>query len=347
MSRSPGMQNRPLFPRYMAGLVMFALAAACGGSTGGSPMAPGPGVPGGLTAPLVGISEVSARDRTVSFTWNATPGATGYVLEIGRPGGTPFDVITLGGSVTSYRATDVPAGISFARIRVTDASTPSAAGPELRFLVPDLRDIIEALFFQTGPHAVPFGRVRSVMLGWPQGTPLKTRVWGLNDVQLGDVERSLQQVENATNGSIRGTIVGRLSDEAALDLTLVDGELQVIVHPGMFWYCDDGRVLGCANLPDSNGVILAARVVASSASHVVLMHEIGHAVLGLHHIKLGPGAPSETWPGLPPPLMSPGYAVLPVLTPSELDAVQTVYAAGLRGGAHRSAFFAAGLINNP
>jgi hypothetical protein len=345
-SELPARSSAPGLPFCVC--LLGLLLAACGGS---SPTAPGPDLPGGLTvvAPTVGISEVSVKDRTVSFTWNAAPGATGFVLEIGRtPGGTQVDVITLEGAVTSYRASDMPAGISFARVRVKDASTTSAAGPELRFLVPDFREIVEALFFQTGPHAVPSGvSVRSVMLGWPQGTVLETRVWGLADEQHGDIERSLQQVEEATNGSIRGTVAGKLSDEAAFRDTPVNGELQVIVAPGLFFYCHAFNVLGCAALPDSNGVIFAARAVASSANFMVLMHEIGHAILGLHHIKLGPGSPGETWPGLAQPLMSPGFAVLPVLTPLELEAVQTVYAAGLRGGAHRSAFYAAGLIRNP
>jgi hypothetical protein len=305
------------------------------------------------------IAEVSVNDRTTTFTWNAVPGATGYVLEIGATTtGTEFAVITLEGGPTTHRATDMPVGISFARVRAKNASTTSAAGSEMRFVVPDMRDIIEALFFQTGPNRYtdPNGNSgvgSSFMLAWAPGSNIRTRVAALNDQEHGHVERSLQQVEEATNGSVRGSIVERLTEPFAPNNMLAAGELRVVVDPDMQGYCGNATVAGCAGwgiTPPAFFVTRSSVKVRPAQSADVFMHELGHSVLGLQHIQLGPWRNlSETsWPGLPRPIMFPSSSVGPaLLTPTELDAIKMVYAAGLRGGARRSDFYAAGLINNP
>lgn len=333
------------------------VVSACGGK--GSPTEPGANTPDGLAAPSgFAIAQVSVKDRTVTFTWNAVPAATGYVLEIGRTTtGTEFAVITLEGGATTHQATDLPVGISFARVRAKNAAATGAAGSELRFVVPDIRDIIEGLFFETGPNRYtdPNGNSsggNSFMLGWAPGSNIRTRVAGLNDQEYAHVERSLEQVEQATNGLVRGSMVERLTTPFAPNNMLVAGELRVIVDPDMQAYCGNATVAGCGGW----GLGLQGFVTASAArvkpgqSADVFMHELGHSVLGLKHIQLGPWRSlSETsWPGLPRPTMFPTASGGPAaLTPTELDAIRMVYAARLRGAARRADFYAAGLINNP
>lgn len=337
--------------------LVATIGAACGSSRG--PTEPGGGQTAGLSAPPgLGISEVSVKDRAATFTWYAVSGASGYVLEIGRTAnGTEFAVITLEGAATAHRVTDLPVGISFARVRAKNASATSDAGSELRFIVPDIRDIIEALFFETGPNRYtdPNGNSSggsSLWLAWAPGSNIRTRVSGVTDQEHEHVERSLQQVEEATNGLVRGSIVERLTDPFAPNNLHVSGELRVVVHPDMQAYCGNATVAGCGGWAFGlQGFLTASAVrVKPGQSADVFMHELGHSVLGLKHIQLGPwrNLNETSWPGLPRPTMFPSASGGPaVLTPTELDAVKMVYAAGLRGAARRADFHAAGLINNP
>jgi hypothetical protein len=334
------------------------MASACGASKG-SPTEPGSGSSTTLSVPSgFAISEVSVRNRTTSFTWNAVPGASGYVLEIGRTAnGNEFAVITVEGGPTSHLATDLPVGISFARVRAKNASTTSAAGPEIRFVVPDIRDVIEALFFEAGPNRYidlngNSSGGNSFWLAWAPGSNIRARVSGLDDQEYAHVERSLQQVEEASNGQVRGSIVERLAEPFAPNSMLTGGELRVVVHPDMEAYCGNATVAGCAGwgLGLQGYVISSAVRVKPGQSADVFMHELGHSVLGLKHIQLGPwrNLGETSWPGLPRPTMFPSASVGPaVLTPTELEAIKMVYAAGLRGAARRADFYAAGLINNP
>jgi hypothetical protein len=280
------------------------------------------------------------------------------VLEIGRTAnGIEFAVITLEGIATTHRATDLPVGISFARVRAQNASTTSDAGSELRFIMPDLQDIIEALFFETGPNRYidrnwNSSAGSSVWLAWAPGSNIRTRVAGLNDQEYGHVERSLEQVEEATNGLVRGSIVEQRDEHFPPNAMQSAGELRVVVHPDMQAYCGNATVAGCAGWSlGLQGYLTASAVrVKPGQSADVFMHELGHSVLGLKHMQLGPwrNLGETTWPGLPRPTMFPSASGGPAaLTPTELVAIRMVYAAGLRAAARRADFYAAGLINNP
>lgn len=337
-------------------ILLTATAAACGASKG--PTEPGSGSSGTLSAPSgLAIANISVKDRTTTFTWNAVAGATGYLLEIGSTtNGAEFAVITLDASATSHAVNDLPLGISFARVRAKNPSTTTAASTELRFGMPDIRDIVEALFLGTGPNSYdpnpnPSG---TFWAPWPPGRQITTRVAGLNDQEYGYVEQSLQQIEDASNGSLRGSIVERLGEPFALDNLSRPGELRVVVHPDMQAYCGNASFGACAAYslipPGVIGQVYVASKPAQPGDNYA--HELGHAVLGLKHIYWGTwtrSTPNErAWPGLPSLTMTPGATGgPPALSPTEVDAIKMVFAAGLPGGARRSAFYAAGLINNP
>lgn len=345
-------------------LALLGISGACGGSKG-SPTEPGPSGSAALTAPGgLGVSEVSVKDRAVTFTWNAVPGATSYVLEIGTSAGaTNFAVITLEGGATVHRATDMPVGFSYARVRSKNAATTSPSGPDLRLVVPDLRDVIEALFFGTGPNGYaspgqnpPPSSSTQVFTSWAPGSNIPTRVGGLNDQEYRHVEQALQQIEEATLGSVRATIVERSSEPFAPNAFGARGELRIVVTTDMQTYCGDPSYAGCGvggfSHPAGGFINNSTVAIRPGQEGHAFIHEMGHAVLRLKHIQWAPWATLEqtSWPGLPRPTMFPTAQPGPaILTPTEMDAIKMVYASGVgrSGFVSRSAFYGAGLIRNP
>ena len=83
---------------------------------------PSPATPAGLAAAVSGRS-------TVTITWSASAGATGYVLEAGRArGSSDLSVIEIHGTPT-FSATNVDRGVYYVRVRAQNAcgvSAPSA-----------------------------------------------------------------------------------------------------------------------------------------------------------------------------------------------------------------------------
>jgi hypothetical protein len=244
----------------------------------------------------------------------------------------------------------------FARLRAKDSSSTTAPGPELAFGVPDIRDIIEGLFLSTGPNAYqsPSNPSTAFWAPWAPGRPVVTRVAALTDTEYGYVERSLQQVEEVSQGSLKATIVERVGVPFPSNELSRSGELRVLVHPDMQTYCGNPTFGACAAYALSPQRVIDRVYVAMSPNQPgdSFAHEIAHAVLGLRHIHWGtwnsPIPGERAWPGLPPLVMTPGaQGAAPLLSPTEAEAVRMVFAAGIPGGAGRSAFHAAGLINNP
>jgi hypothetical protein len=256
----------------------------------------------------------------------------------------------------------LPAGISFARVRSKNSSTTTAPGAELRFVIPDLRDVTEALFFETGPnrytdtsgisHPSPPDR----LFRWPAGSIIQVRAAGLNDEQYNHLERTLRQVEEATLGSVRANIVERSGDPSLFSPASLQtpGELRIVVTPDMQSYCGNATVTGCGSFT-LGGATLGIRsssvaIKSDTPGADVVAHEVGHAVLALRHIQWGPwtNLNETSWPALHRPLMFPSStANSALLSAPELEAVQAVYSSGLPVLARRAEFYARGLIRNP
>ena len=82
-----------------------------------------PAVPSGLSAQVVG--------STVTLSWDASFGATGYRIEAGSgPGLTDLGQLSAGGA-TTLSVPGVPAGNYFVRVRATNAAGVSAASPDI------------------------------------------------------------------------------------------------------------------------------------------------------------------------------------------------------------------------
>jgi hypothetical protein len=287
-------------------------------------------------------------DRSaISFEWGAVPGASGYVLEIGRSSGaTDVGVLETGSPQPSFTWTPAPVGSFFFRMRGRNAAGTGPASGEIHVDSPDPRDVIVGLFLGQGPLRTSSGNVGcyrpGTMSGWRRGTNLRIIAsTGLNSTQMRGVEEAARQMEAATDGQITATILR--TDESNPLPSFNDITVAALSDETVNTLC---RAIagGCA-IADRAGEFGTMRVVVrQNANDQTTAHEIGHAALGLCHMQ-----------AMPPdfgvnPLMSVApdgnyHGRLGRLTEVELEAVKAVYAAGLRPGAVLSDFRRAGLVS--
>ena len=105
------------------------------------------------------------RLRPVEFAWtalgrrsigaggmNAVPGADQYIVEVGRSAGAS-DVVVETVTTTSRQLSSLPTGELFLRVKAKNSVGTGAASPDFTLTVPDLKDVIEALFLE--PAGIP------------------------------------------------------------------------------------------------------------------------------------------------------------------------------------------------
>jgi hypothetical protein len=97
----------------------------------------GPGTCIGPPAPPTGFAITGNSGGTVSFQWNASAGATSYVIEAGSiPGASNLANSDLGSSATSFTAPGVGRGTYFVRLRAKNLCGVSAPSNEVTLIVP-------------------------------------------------------------------------------------------------------------------------------------------------------------------------------------------------------------------
>ena len=161
----------------------------------------------------------------------------------------------------------------------------------------------------------------------------------LSEAQFSYLVRILAHVSEITGGAVRAQVVERA---AALPGTFVAGEIHVMVRDDLTEPChdSDGALLGCApQLFLTGGQLIASMVfVRPNSSPDTVSHEIGHALLGLHHVTrvLAPVRPVMS---LSAAASENGFSAM------EVASIRAAYSAGLRFGSTRADFQARGLIN--
>jgi len=197
-------------------LVVFGLAAlaACGGGTS-SPTAPTV-FPTAIGLDFSMIPAVNGGS-VVEFRWTGS-NATSYVVEIGRTSGAS-DVATLesGGTATSLSWTGAPIGTFYARVRGRNGSTLGSPSSEVVVASLDPRRVMEALVFGAGPLAVAGNAAGPIegdrMEGWQPGTTFEVVLGeSLPAVYATAADTTVQQINAATRGLVRGVIRGRQPD---------------------------------------------------------------------------------------------------------------------------------------
>lgn len=321
-------------------LVVFALAvsaAACGST---APSAPSPPT-NTLQAPVgfgVFSQRVTLTTNEIVLDWYGT--APGYRVLIGSSSN-GSDVRSA--DVTSTRYTFLAARTAntyFARVVATSSDQTSAPTPELTISTLDLRNIIDALFFNGGPMS----EFRAIQPGsepaavWPDGTDLRMPV----SREAGESVRTLMQAAMDDYASVVGGAITGTTE-------LVDDDLHSLVRANQLpsftiatrvsnMHCP-ALAAGCANYgpaplgPNASIVTLASTSVTGS----VIGHELGHANGLFHILRVNPDRPEFRF------LMSSPSSSSSLSQP-EKAAIAAARDGGIRAGTTRDQALAADLV---
>jgi hypothetical protein len=227
---------------------------------------------------------------------------------------------------------------------VPPARTESRPAPASASHV-DFRDVIEALFFGTGPMA----RVDSPgcdntlqrMRGWPIGSRVRVVAYGSVDAERrAAVQQTLRQVNEVFGATLNTAYETRDSraepDGAAANEIRVFG-VDARRAP---MFCG-GAATNCQVVHYDAGVFIGSRVILGTpfapASSGIVSHELGHA-FGLCHIDPARG-------GFDPSISIMGSVAAGRWTDLDVEAFRRVYGAGLSPADPRQRFVRAGLIN--
>jgi hypothetical protein len=350
-------------------LVALTCAAACSGKTSSTPTGPTPTGPTGSTptasqappgAPsFFLIPAINVAQRSLQLNWGLADGADRYVIEAGSTSGAT-DLATFSGNSSHLMTWSniSPREDIFVRVKAANAAGTGPPSREVRVDMPDMKLIIEALFFASGKYAdqAPPRRQDQRMQGWAPGSRVSVRVpHAVGGDQFDAVVQAVNDLNAAMGGAVNFVVeraAVTLSDWIRLSPSGVSytvGEGQCTRTPGgpadiacTFWepspiYAKVSIRIGSADLPKT------------------WAHELGHSA-GLQH--LFPKVRVSVIPlnGLQAPIMG-GLVVYTddngsfnqpwsgfKFTELEMEAVRMVYASGLRPGASIGDFVARGLI---
>lgn len=319
----------------------IVFAAACGSSPS-SPSSPGgSSTSNQLSAPgsfVIASQQVAMTNNTVVFSWAST-GATTYKMTVGSSAGAS-DLVSADVTGTSYTWTAPrTANIYYARVAATSGGQTGAASTELPVFTLDMRNMIDALFFGTGPLSQTAGldptpyNTQIPALIWPDGSTLNVLVTAeAGDVSLANA-RTFVSEYLAAAGNPFSANVSVTSDNyhgVARD-SLPANTIVVRVDP----VCTQTGVIACADFGPYYGRAFVNMNAVGGA--VSIAHEIGHA-FGLNHMTVTSSLRPEFQF-----LMNPAL-VATQLTSAEKTVIATARAGGLRSNMTRAQAIDLGLV---
>ena len=147
--------------RTVSFLILLLSITACSGNADSSPAGPTsptspiaaqatpPGAPGNAL-----FSAIDIAQGTLSFSWLRSEGVERYIVEAGSsPGANDLATMTVGGESSSVTLSGVaPRDAIYVRVKGANSAGVGPASKESVISLPDFRDVIEALFFSSGPY---------------------------------------------------------------------------------------------------------------------------------------------------------------------------------------------------
>lgn len=206
------------------------------------------------------------------------------------------------------------------------------------------QDVIEALFFGTGPLARSDNpgcdTTLQRMRGWPRGSRVRVVAYASVDAERREsVKRTLEQAGQVLHNTV--TTEYQQRDELDQPDGSPENEISVFAVAAAKAPALCGiSAANCQVVRYNAGAYVGSRVILSTpfapASDGIVAHEMGHA-FGLCHID-------PTRAGLEPTFSVMGNSAAGRWTASDMEAIRLVYGAGLSPADPRQRFVAAGLI---
>jgi hypothetical protein len=274
----------------------------------------------------------------VTLTWSGT--ASSYRVGIGTSS-QATNILTTDVSATTYQWT-APRDANAYYVRVSALSGGQASSPSNEVLVYtiDLRHVIDAMYFRSGPmsdapSAVPGNPIAGV---WADGTRLTVPIaQELGQATKTFADRFLDDYAAISGGAITASSGLVAEDFRSLSLAQVP-EFNIPTRV-LSTFCSAGA-LACAYYGPSplGGNRSIVTMVSSSAGALRAMaHELGHAY-GMGHVRVTASVRAELNFMMNPTLVS------DFMTETEKAAITAARAGGLRAGWSRNQALAAGLV---
>ena len=322
-------------------VLLLALAAGCGSKE--APFAPtvSTGTSSQLVAPttfVVPAQRVNATSNEVTFTWVSSEASFQFVIGTSSGASNVLNTVVTVNTFTwtSPRA----AGTYYAKVAAKRGDSTSGFSEEQVVTVVDVRNMIEAMFFHTGPMSdATEGGASTVAALWPDGTRLTVLV----STDAGEPARVNAQTFVGQYAELVGNVItattsltsDRLQGVSALSLP--EFTIGVRVQAG---FCTTGA-LACANYgpaPVGQNRAMVTLALSGGLNVSATAHEMGHAY-GMGHIQTpAAGRPEFRF-------MMNSNSGAEQMTDAEKLAVSVARAGGLRPAMTRSQAAALGLIN--
>lgn len=290
---------------------------------------------------IVPSQRVNADSNTVTFTWISSEAS--FRLNIGTSSGAS-DILVADNIVGNTFTWTSPrtARAYYARVAAKRGDATSGFSDEQIITIVDVRNMIEAMYFHTGPMSDgrETGNTRAGI--WADGTRLRVVV----SSEAGELSRSTAQtfadqyaalVDNAITATSEMTTdpmqtPGNFPQSALPEFTIGIRRLA--------GFCGDGA-LACANYgPEPLGANRATITLElpGGLNQSATAHEMGHAY-GIGHVQTPvTGRPEFRF-------MMNSNASSEQMTDAEKLAIRLARTAGLRAGATRAQAIGLGLVN--
>jgi hypothetical protein len=302
-----------------------------------TPIVP-PSAPTDLTSTMGKASDMGRSVVRVTLRWQQDTTAQSIRLEIGSTSNTA-DILTteLPADARNYDWAPPPTGSYFARVKARNQAGETSSS-DIRIELADIRDIIDALYLGMGPLRSSDGGCffQGMLNGWESGSRIRlVPASSLSPAQLGAVSIVRDVFGETTAGTFRTDIVA----STAANPSPRTGEITIAEVDDIPECASTFNACTIPTSVTSQRLVRAAQVKlrrpVSRGFEGGIYHELGHALFGLCHLD-----------GRSPLVGQDFSAMTGAARLTELDREITrrVYGAGLRPGASRSRFVAAGLV---
>ena len=294
----------------------------------------------GLPAPTnfkITNQKVNFLSNEVSVSWSGN--APSYRVTAGTTNGSA-NVLTVEVAGTSYTwVAPREASFYYIRVQAVNGSEVSVPAQELPVYTMDLRNAIDALYFDTGPMSQsPTAAPGNPSAGvWADGTILKITVSN----ESGTLARDNAQIFSADYAGIVGGVITATVETTSADFKTValgDVPLFNIYMRVLNGFCGTTGIIACAYYgPSPIGPNRSIVTMNAPTGGTSIAHEVGHAY-GLHHVVVG----SSVRPEL-------NFLMNPILINTQMsepekNAIATARSVGLRAGTTRNQAQAMGLV---